>query len=59
MSEVTLTTWVKADGTEIELNDNPGTVEAARRNGWKRKRGRPKGSVNTSNTDDESMPEDM
>jgi hypothetical protein len=35
-----MTTWVKPNKTEIELNDAPATVEAAKALGWEKKKGR-------------------
>ena len=29
--------WIKPNGMEIEINDEPGNVEAAQKLGWKRK----------------------
>ena len=32
-----MSTWIKADGREIEVNDTEGSIEAATAAGWKRK----------------------
>lgn len=32
-----MTTWIKPNGTELELNDQKGNIEAARKLGWKPK----------------------
>lgn len=32
-----MTTWLKTDGREIELNDEPDTIDAAVAHGWKLK----------------------
>jgi hypothetical protein len=37
-----MTTWVKEDGKEIELNDLPATEEKAKSLGWAKKKGRKK-----------------
>jgi hypothetical protein len=36
-----LTVWVKPNKTEIHLNNEPATVEKAKKLGWKKKAGRP------------------
>jgi len=35
--EVNMATWVKENGTEIELNEKKPTIEQARILGWKKK----------------------
>jgi len=32
-----MTIWIKLNGTELELNDQKGNIEAARKLGWKPK----------------------
>lgn len=32
-----MTTWIKPNGTELELNDQKANIEAARKLGWKPK----------------------
>jgi len=36
--ESNLTTWVKPSGVELELNDQPATIAAAKANKWKPKK---------------------
>jgi hypothetical protein len=37
-----MNTWVKPNGIELELNDEPATIEAAKANKWKLKDDAPK-----------------